>query len=410
MDTYIVRQPIMNNEQKLVAYELLYHEDSSALYNQRDNHVANAIINFFNEVGETKFFSGKDAFVTFTPNLLMQNVPKIFDEKKLVLQLEDNVLIHPVAKTIIQRYKSQGYRLALVGFEFNNRYLSILSSIDILKIDFTDPDNQSIQTQIDIAKKFNKKAAAYNVNTPEARDKALAWGCDYIQGKSVAEMVTTKIQKMDHLQSNFFRLMAAITRPEPDMEQIAQLISVDVTLTFSLIKLVNSAYFSLPNRVKDVKQALTILGLGQLRQWIYLLSFTPDGGLTDELIKISFQRAVFCQELSLFVKDFPISRAEAYLLGMFSTLGVLLEVPIEAAVAELPISEEIKKGLTGQEGLCNDLLQLCISYEKGEWSRMDKLAKKLELPANTIAQKYMESVEYVNETWDELQEPFSEGV
>ena len=409
MNTFIVRQPIMDHEEKLTAYELLYQQDSSTLYNQRDARVANAIVNFFNQVGETGFFSDKDVFVTFTPNLLMQNVPKIFQEDRLVIQIEDNVLVHPVAKVIIQRYKSQGYRLALVGFEFNNRFLSILPSVDILKVDFSDPESPDIQTQVSLAKKFGKKAAAYYVNTPRAREMALALGCDYIQGNSVAEMVTTKTQKMEHLQSNFFRLMAAITRQEPEFEEIAHLISVDVTLTFSLIKLVNSAYFSLPNRVRDVKQALTVLGLGQLRQWIYLLSFTADGGMTDELIKISFQRAVFCQELSLFVRDFPVSRTEAYLLGMFSTLGILLEAPMEEALKELSISEEVKEGLIQGQGRCGQLLELTIAYEKGEWSRVGKLAPELELPMNTVAQKYLEAVEYVNETWEELQQPFRES-
>ncbi len=94
--------------------------------------------------------------------------------------------------------------------------------------------------------------------------------------------------------------MAAVTRPEPDMDEITQLISMDVTLTFSLLKLVNSAYFALPNKVQSIKQALLfILGLGQLKQWIYpFLSFAPDGGVSDELIKTSFLRGTFCQELS----------------------------------------------------------------------------------------------------------------
>ena len=59
MNTFIVRQPIMDHEEKLTAYELLYQQDSSTLYNQRDARVANAIVNFFNQVGETGFFSDK---------------------------------------------------------------------------------------------------------------------------------------------------------------------------------------------------------------------------------------------------------------------------------------------------------------------------------------------------------------
>lgn len=408
METYITRQPIMDKNQKVVAYELLYQQDSSSLYNQRDTRAATAIAEFFNNLDSANFLEGKDAFLTFPPNLLMQNIPRIFDEKKLVIQLEDNVLVHPVANMIIQRYKKQGYRLALTNFEFNNRYLSMMPLIDILKIDFANRSGDDIRNQLSICKKFGIQSAAFNVNTPEARESALSLGCDYFQGLDIADMVKTKTHRMDHLQSNFFRLMVAITKDEPDLDEISSIISVDVTLAFSLMKMVNSSYFALPNKVKDIKQALTILGLGQLKQWIYLLSFNADGGIQDELIKTSFLRAIFCQDLAELAPGFPLSWSDAYLLGMFSTLGALLEVPIEDALAELPITQAIKDGLAQGEGAAGDLIHLCMCYEHGEWSRMAKYAERLEIPVTAIAQKYFEAVGLVNDTWDELTKPFED--
>lgn len=406
MDTYIARQPIMDRDQRLAAYELLYHQDSTTLYNQRDARVANAIIQFFNDLDSQKFLDGKDAFLTFTPNLLMQNVPRVFDEHKLVIQIEDNVLVHPVARMIIQRYKKQGYRLALIGFSFNNRYLEILPLIDILKVDFTDPQDTNIATAVELARKFKKKIAAVNVNTPEAREKAIALSCDYFQGKSIADMVRSKVHRVDYLHSNFFRLMVAVTRDEPDLDEIARLVSMDVTLTFSLIKMVNSAYFALAHRVKDVKQALTILGLGQLRQWIYLLSFSPDGGMSDEMIKSSFLRATFCDELSQCAAGFPVARSEVYLMGMFSVLDALLDVPMEDALKELPISDEVKEALLHRTGPCGELLSLCLSYESGDWGEVNRTAAALNISLDVIAQKYLEAVEYVTQIWNELMSPF----
>ena len=180
---------------------------------------------------------------------------------------------------------------------------------------------------------------------------------------------------------------------------------MDVTLAFSLMKMINSAYFALPNKISSVKQALTILGLGQLKQWIYLLSFSDEGGITDQLIKQSFLRAVFCQEVSQFAKNSPITRQEAYLLGMFSTLGLLLEVPIDNAVAELPLSDELKKGLVGEKGYCDDLLKLCTLYEKGKWSEVAAKIKDLDLSEDVVKSKYMEAVAYVNDIWSELSMP-----
>lgn len=407
MDNYIARQPILGNNGNVVGYELLYYQDSGITFHAHDSNTAQAIVQFFNQLDEASFLDGKDAFLTFTPNLLMQNIPRVFDPQKLVIQIEDNVLIHPVARMMLQRYKKQGYRLALIGFQFNSRYMDILPMMDILRINFKNITSDNLDTYRSVANEFKLKLAAYNVDDLDTRSVAEKAGVDYIQGKAVAEIAKAKAQKTpQHLKSNFFNLMAAVTREQPDLDEIAHLISMDVTLTFSLLKMVNSSYFSLPNRVKDIKQALTILGLGQLRQWIYLLSFGGDNEVTDELIKTSFQRAIFCQNLSENISEFPLAFSEAYMLGMFSILDQLLDVPMQDALSSLPISEDLKKGLISQEGACGTMYLLTIAYEQGEWHKVNKYAEELNLPLDIIAQQYLEAISYVNHTWNNLMEPF----
>ena len=407
MDNYIARQPILGSNGNVIGYELLYYQDSGLTFHAHDSNTAQAIVQFFNQLDESSFLDDKEAFLTFTPNLLMQNIPRVFDPRKLVIQIEDNVLIHPVARMMLQRYKKQGYRLSLIGFQFNSRYMDILPMMAILRINFKNITQEQMDTYRSVASEFNLKLAAYNVDDLDTRALAEKCGVDYIQGKAVAEIARARAQKTpQHLKTNFFHLMAAVTREEPDLDEIAQLISMDVTLTFSLLKMVNSSYFSLPNRVKDIKQALTILGLGQLRQWIYLLSFGGEDDITDELIKVSFQRAIFCQNLSENISNFPLAFSEAYMLGMFSILDQLLDVPMEDALASLPISDALKNGLTKQEGPCGAMYLLTLAYEQGEWHKVNKYAEELQLPLSIIAQQYLEAVSYVNVTWNNLMEPF----
>ncbi len=410
MQTYIVRQPILDRNQNVVGYEVLYKEsfeDASAL---RETKAANAIENFLETFDSESFLDGKTAYLTFTPNLLMRNVPRIFAEQKLVIQIDDSSIVHPVASKIIYRYKKQGYRLAAKGFAFGARYFSILDAIDIIKIDFANPDSHAVKNIIQIATNFEKEIIAYNINTPQTYAMAMELGCHYLQGAYVAQASTTEIHRMDHMQSNFFQLVVAITKDEPDIDEITAIISRDVTLAFSLIKLVNSAYFSLRNQVKSVKQALIVLGLGQLKQWIYLLSFKPDNdALPNEVIKMSFLRASFCSELVTYLSNFPISRPEAYLMGMFSTLGVLLEVPLEAALAELAVSSEVKQALLTGEGPCGLLYNLVLAYEAADWQRMAGYAEKLGLKPNLISQAYFECVEQVNGIWHSLTMPYGQA-
>ena len=212
METYIVRQPIMDSKQKVAAYEILYQQDETSLYNQKDSTVANAIEQFLLQFDNDRILGGKQAFITFTPNLLMKNVPRIFTPDKLVIQIEDNAIIHPLAQKIVQRYKKQGYKIAISGFEFTARYFWILDVVDIIKMDFKDPHGTSLQNIVNIGKNFNKQVAAYNVNTQEAYDKAVELGCDYMQGSAIGQQSVSKVHRMDHIQSNFFQLIVAVTK------------------------------------------------------------------------------------------------------------------------------------------------------------------------------------------------------
>lgn len=411
MQTCIVRQPILNLNREVCGYEILYKEDVGSLYSEADSEAASTIEDFLQQLDGDRFLDGKKAYLTFTPNLLMKNIPKIFSTEKLVIQIEDNSLVHPLAQKIIYRYKSQGYQIAIKGFEFNTRYFSILDVVDIIKIDLSDPHNMSLRNIVDIGSSFQKTVIAYNVNSTEAFDCAVSLGCKYFQGTFVADTESTTMHRMDHMQSNFFQLVVAISKDEPDIDEITDIVSRDVTLAFALIKLVNSAYFALRNPAKSVKQALIVLGLGQLKQWVYLLSFKKDSGkLPDELVKTSFLRGTFCSELFKHCSNMDISKSEAYLLGMFSTLGVLMQVKLDDALRELSISDQIKKALLTGEGRCGLLYNLVLCYEKADWRGVANYSAQLGLPLNIVSQEYLSCVEHVNSIWNELMMPYDEFV
>lgn len=402
MDSYIVRQAIVTEKQESFGYEILYTDNSLSSGHTDDVSAANAIENFLSSMDSEKFLDGKVAFLTFTPNLLEKGIPKMFKTNKLVIQLEDSLITNPMSQNLITKYKQSGYKVAVVDFEFAPRFFGILDIVDYIKVNFANPDS-SIENVVKIGLSFGKKIIAYNVENQAAYDRAAALGCTYFQGAYVSEKMPTTLKKVNYLQSNFFLLMVAVTKDEPDVDEIESIISRDVSLTFSLLRLVNSAYFALRNKARSVKQALVILGLGQLKQWIYLLSFKQDdGSMPDELIKISFLRATFASELVEYAQDMPISRSEAYLLGMFSTLGKLMNVPLEDALEQLPISEDIKLALLEKEGRTGSLYKLILAYEKADWKTMSACAAELGIPQSIIAQKYFECVESVNSIWSGL--------
>lgn len=408
MEAYIVRQPISTLEGSITAYEILY-QDEGPQAGQRESSAAHAIEQFLTQVNGEAFLDGKTAFITFTPNLLMKNIPRMFAEDKLVIQIEDSVIVHPLAQKIVQRYKKQGYRIAIQGVEFTPRYFGILEIVDIIKLDFSDPHDSSLATMVSLSRGLRKEIAAYHVDSPAACERARELGCDYIQGASVADQVASRVHKMDYIQSNFFQLVVAVSSEEPALDEIAEIISRDATLAYSLLRLVNSAYFALKNPAKSIHQALVILGIGQLKQWIYLLSFEHDAGtVSEEVLKTSFLRASFCEALCQFVPDLPVSPSEAYLMGMFSMLGALMDAPLGAVLKDLAISEDIKNALLTGRGNCGTLYRLVLCYEKADWREMTECAQALGIPSDKLTQIYFECVENVNHTWSELMMPVQE--
>ncbi len=411
MESYIVRQAIVNESQQAFGYEILYTDNEFSGESTDDLSAANAIENFLSSMDSEKFLDGKVAFLTFTQNLLEKNIPKMFTVDKLIIQIEDSLITNPISQKIITKLKQIGYKTAVIDFEFAPRFFGILDIIDYIKVNFSSND-PSIDNIVNIGKSFGKKIIAYGIETKEQYDRAASLGCMYFQGSYVSEKMPSTIKTVQHIQSNFFLLMVAVTKDEPDIDEIESIISRDVSLTYSLLKLVNSAYFALRNRARSVKQALVILGLGQLKQWIYLLSFKQDdGSMPDELIKISFLRATFASELVTLASNMPISKSEAYLMGMFSTLGKLMQQPLEDVLGQLPVGEEIKDALLKKEGRAGLLYTLILSYEKADWKTMNSAATELNIPQSMIAQKYFECVESVNAIWSALthtNEGFSE--
>ncbi len=407
MSANIVRQPIIGPDGEAYAYELLYEDRGVSLYNQQDTQAANMIEDFLLQMDSERLLDNKKAFITFTPNLLEKDIPKMFDPNRLVIQIEDSILVHPIAQKLIEEHQKQGYKIAIKGFEFSSRYFAILDIVDIIKINMSKP-NPSLASILDISNSFHKMVIGYHVSTPEIFETAKAFGIQYLQGSAVAESMYTIVPQMEHLQSNFFQLIIAITKDEPDLDEIAAIIQRDVTLTFSLLKLVNSAYFALRNPARSVKQALVVLGVGQLKQWVYLLSFkNSEGKIPTELIKTSFLRGQFCQELAAYVPGLPISKSEAYLLGMFSTLGLLMGVPLDEALEPLPVSPEIKEALLDGEGVCGTLYSLVVNYDHANWKGMASDAEALGIEENIVSQKYLEAAEYVNQIWNDLMRPYA---
>lgn len=413
MNGYVVRQAIKDREDNIVGYEILFQNDGDAFYNSsNDAMAADTIANFLLQNND-KIFTGKLIFATFTPSLLFRNTPKIFEPDALVIQIEDNVLIHPLSTVIIQKYQKAGYKFAINDFQFAPRYFSMMEYVDYFKVDVrgkrSGTGKTSLANIIRMTQGFKKKCVAIGVDTKEDYDLAMELNADYLEGTYISTATINRTNKMDYLEGNFFQLVVAVTKEEPDLVEVEEIISRDAYLSYALLKMVNSAYFAFRKKISSIRQALVTLGIVQLKQWVYLMSLKDksDEG-SEEVLKMSFLRATFCSKLTKYITDFPFSLSDTYIMGMFSTLDYMVDAPMEEILQEIPILDEIKEAILYKTGKCGELLELVLYYEKADWQNITRLALGLDIPKNSIAQIYFDCVEEVNQIWDSLTSGYQE--
>ena len=407
MDKCVVRQTIKNQKtDEIVGYELMVQGDEETLYNSSSDSVAaNAMIAFLTE-NSGRIFSEKPTFMTFTPALLFRNTPKIFDKDKIVIQIEDNIVIHPLSSVLISKYREEGYRFAINDFQFTPKYFSILEYVDYIKVNISgkmdETHKRSLNNIVEMSHGFQKEFIATGVNTKEAYEYAKELNADYVEGNYISDAMLTKANKMEYLQGNLYQLIMEITKEEPDIELLEQIISRDASLTYALLKMANSAYFAVRHQTSSIQQAIVRVGIDQLKKWVYLLSFKEEENTSEELLKASFMRASFASALVKKMDHFPINSSDAYLMGMFSTLEYMIDAPMEEILNGIPVVEEVKAALISKEGKAGRLYELILCYEKAEWGEIRHIAEELELPTHVMAQIYMECVDEVNEIWNSV--------
>jgi len=408
---YIVRRPIKDTASRVIGYEILYHGENT-LYGKdvpeqgketqvNEFAVADTIYSFLTQNAER--VRGSLNFMTFTTTLLMKKVPHLFDKEDLVIQIDDSVIIHPLAMHFVQMYKKEGYRIAVNDFQFAPRYVALIDQIDYIKLDFAHMSDASLRNLIEIASSMGKHCVACNVDTEELYQKALSYGVSELEGEAVAAKLASQAHDSSYLQSSFFRLLIAISKDEPDIDEIEQIISMDATLTYALLRLANTVQFATRNRTTTVHQAVMNIGITQLQRWIYLLCAGNEQGEVDEFfeefLKLSFMRANLCSALLNHTNRVPISKNDAYLMGMFSTLDYLIDAPIEVTLEQIAISDDIKNALLRREGPAGALYALVRCYEDADWESVTRLCDALGIAPNLLTSLYFECMEQAEEIW-----------
>lgn len=400
-NVFFARQPILDVNNNTYGYELLYRNQPGVNQYTGDNgdvSTADVINNAFFVDNITSVLDGKKAFVNFTGNLIERGVPKMISSDILVVELLESVVASPEIIKRCLELKKLGYILALDDYEYNDSTKALFDLADIVKLDFRS-SREAIERTASKCIELNKTMLAEKVETQLEVEYAKRLGCSYMQGYFFAKPLLMTHKANTPMAKTFLHILGLVYSPDPDYEEIAAVISTDVVLTIRLLRLINLMYGNSGNKISTIHQALVMLGFEKLKEWIYLVGLQRlQKDTPDELIRLALFRAKFCESVSKVVPGAYIHRKEMYLMGLMSIVaGTTDEKSINSVMKELPVTDEIKNGLIGADGLYGDVFRLVVDYEHADWNKVEEFVKKYDVDAQQLANEYVKCIRFMQQ-------------
>lgn len=373
MNTYVGRQPIFDRNEETFAYELLYRGSmvNSYQHTNGDQATTDVIVNSYLNIGVKELSNGKPCFINFTEKLLKLGVPSYFNPLSIVVEILETVEITEELLEICKELKSHGYTIALDDFfvsQWSDLTINLLEYVNIIKVDFRATARHDRQEMIRFIKSRDIKFLAEKVETIEEYEEAIEDGFHYFQGFYFSKPVILNSYDIPAYYQSYFQLLKEIESPEPDLEKIKNVIERDLSLSYKLLRLINNPVFRPKNKISSIKQAIILLGLNEIKKWIYVLAIrgtshgTEDSSKEREIIELSLKRGKLGELIGRKIGG-ELLASKYFLLGMFSLMDSLLHLPMNQLLEDLPLSSELKDALTGGKNEAFAMLQFLKEIE-----------------------------------------------
>jgi len=398
MEIFIARQPIFNRSKKLFGYELLHRANMDNVFPGTDGDRATSklLVNTFLNIGLDNIVSSKRAFINFTEEHLLEKTAMNLPPDKIIVEVLEYVPPTPEIINACVELKENGYILALDDFVFAEGLEPLIELADIIKIDFQELSQAEVQQEITRLKKGKVRLLAEKIETYAQFDAAWKMGFHYFQGYFFSQPEMLKKKEIPSSKIALLDLLAEVNRKDFNLDKIEQIIAPDVNLSYKLLRYINSAYYYLLNEVTSIKHALVYLGESGIRQFISLVATSQiSADKPYELLRISITRARLCELLAESC-DQGHDSSEMFLMGLFSLLGAMLDMPMADIMERLPLPADIKSALVDQSGPYYPYLAIAIAYENGDWKNCQQLLKELNLSPKDMLHAYMDSLAWTD--------------
>ena len=370
-DFFLARQPILNRNQRLVAYELLFRSAYVGSAGVTDDVAATAtVIEHATELGLENIIGGSFAFVNIDATVLMSDFVEFLPREKVVLEILETVIATDAVVARIAVLRAAGYRFALDDVVADSATVrKLLPYMDIIKIDIMEVAQNDLAALYSLFRGENKKMLAEKVETMDQFKFCFDLGFDYFQGYYFAKPIILKGKKISPSQLVVMQLMNLIIA-DAETADIEKAIKHDASLGLNLLRLMNTPAFMTTQKVESLMQALALLGRRQLQRWLQILLYASAGksdGLKSPLLMLATMRGKLMELMAQKMMPRNQSAADvAFTVGIMSLIDALFCVPMDQILQQISVVEDVKLALLERNGILGEMLLLVEHSERAE--------------------------------------------
>ncbi|MDD5298673.1 MAG: EAL domain-containing protein [Rhodocyclaceae bacterium] len=398
-DIFVGRQPILDRDEQLVAYELLFRNSQKNAAEVADDMAATATVvtHVFSQFGVEAALGSYLGFINVDEHLLMTELLEALPRTKIVLEILETVQVTPELERRCRELKDMGFTLALDDFiGEEEKYRPILPFIDIVKVDVQPLSEQAIRALTPGLRQWPVKLLAEKVDSREQAALLRSLGYDLFQGYYFARPTIMAGKKLSSSELALMRLFGLLMQ-DAETSDLEKALKTEPALTLNLLRLTNSAANAPRAPITSLRQAITMLGRRQLQRWLQLLLYTTPGGsvVSNPLLQMAATRGRFMELVMLRMQGGNEQQDRAFMAGIMSLMPALLALPMDEILKDLPIAADVGEALLRRGGRLGKLLALAEALEDTDGRPLDEVLPS-GLDATGVNQCLSEALAWAN--------------
>jgi EAL and modified HD-GYP domain-containing signal transduction protein len=398
MNRFLARQPILTADKNVFAYEILSRFGPE---NYCQPVPGGAIdVKAMDELflmGLKQMTHGLPAFLNCTREFLLKDYLELLPKETVVGEILEDVRPDAEVLAACTRMKKLGYRLALDDYEDRAEMKPFFGVTDFVKVDLL---TTGLAEQERLGKKFHGlgiSLVAEKVETHEQFKRGRDMGYQLFQGYFFCRPEMVGRRNVPANKVIYFKLLQSAMRSELDLIGIGELIKQEVSLSYRLLRYLNSPLFGFRCEVHSIAHAVRLLGERPMQKWISLVCVAAMGDdRPGVLVRMPLVRARFCELLAEASGMEPMA-GDLFLLGLLSLLDALLNMPLSEVLAGLPVDIEIKNALKGQPSRYRPIFDVTLDYETGTWEQLTESSRAIGLDEAHIPDLYASALMWADQ-------------